>query len=559
MQLLALGVERSGLARGARPTGRGGRLEPTLNPPDGHAVLPSHLRRGGRAFEELHQDARLQVVGPAFERFAIAETLLPVLFVCQCVRLLVCDRRSIAPHRFLVTSATAGHGLLVPYRANSEEIRNILPISRTLGLLEQTRSGFRVMCSPTFRMTCYYSFGDARFLHDDWDHLAANIGGDLFATFDWCAIWWKHFGRGRRLEIYVARAGEELVAVVPLFRETLRWGPLSLRVIRLVGCDHCITTCHILIHPDWYQQVASVLMDALDGGGKWDLIHLAELPGYFSHGHALAEALRCSNHSGRVVYREAAYPHMVFDVPDSFEEYLKQLSAKERRNLRRDERRLDRAGRVERCSPTNRRELRQIFPELVDLHGQYWHGRGRLGHFAEWPHAEQFHREIAEVLLDQGRLALVIVRQNGRLLAAEYCARFGERIHWIISSRRPQKTCRIGFSALLNMAMCTGAKQIDALPGYYDYKRRLGARCVAIKTVTVFARKRLSTLRVRVFRSTTWVISLIYHRIWFWHLAPWLRIKLPNVRASFLNASLWQPLIRTRFLVVARRERHGDR
>jgi len=201
--------------------------------------------------------------------------------------------------------------------------------------------------SGDLKWSIYTSFDQARHLQQSWDKFVQEVSGDIFSTYDWCAIWWGHFGHGRKLEIHVATVGDELVGIFPLFRETIRWGPLFLRVVRIVGCDHCGTMCSVAIHPHWIYQVTCAVVKALDSRGKWDLIHIGELPGYFRHAQALGDVLRRCKQTGQVSFHDDYYPHMVFDVPDTFEEYLASLSLKERRNVRRDERRLEQKGRID--------------------------------------------------------------------------------------------------------------------------------------------------------------------------------------------------------------------
>jgi CelD/BcsL family acetyltransferase involved in cellulose biosynthesis len=404
-------------------------------------------------------------------------------------------------------------------------------------------------------MTRYESFRDVQDLREEWDALVERVGGDLFSTFDWCAIWWKHFRHGRRLQLYVARVDNELIAVLPLFAETIRWGPLFLRVVRIVGCDHGTTTCNVAVRPDFLKPAVEALMAELDRAETWDIVHLGELPGYSSYGPELADALRGCPQVGDVVFSDCDYPHMVFDLPESFDAYLASLSLKERRNVRRDERKLERGGRVEHRELTDPRELHRAITEFAALHAYLWAARGRLGHFGEWPGAEEFHREVAPVLLERGRLVLMEVRVDGKLEATEYGGRFGGRVHWIVASRRHDTTSRIGFCALVRFALKSGARQIDALPGYYDYKRRLGAQVLGVKTITVLSPRRRSRVRTRLFRAATWMVDLIYHRLWFWHVAPWLRKRFPRLRGGIVRAALWRRHIRARFLVAAKPKR----
>ena len=401
-------------------------------------------------------------------------------------------------------------------------------------------------------MRCYRSFEQVKSLSAEWDALVQRLDGDMFSSFDWCATWWKYFGQKRQLEIYVATAGDEMVAVLPLFRERICWGPFSLRVVRIVGCDHLTTTCNITVDLKWVKPTTEVLMAQLSRGGTWDLICFGELAGYSRHAKVFAEAFRCSEHAGRVILGENDYPHMVFDLPLTFEEFLASLSPKERRNVRRDERRWYR-GSVDYQQPENPQEVDEAFDLLIRLHTENWVDRGRLGHFRDWPGIEHFYREVSKHLLRQNRLMLIGVQANEEPVVMEYGVRFGRRLSWIIGGRRQNVTGRIGFCAIVRWALVAGATQIDALPGYYDYKRRLGARVLTTKNIRVMPPRISSLVRILVFKSATWLIDLVYHRAWFWHFAPWLRRKFPKIRISWLWAGLSPRFIHTRFLVAPKR------
>ncbi|MBN1341541.1 MAG: GNAT family N-acetyltransferase [Phycisphaerae bacterium] len=405
-----------------------------------------------------------------------------------------------------------------------------------------------------FELRRYDGFEALEEFREAWDGLVEQCGGNLCSSFDWCRVWWGHFGSRRRLEIYLAWADEQLVGVIPLFRETLRWGPLSLRVVRIVGCDHCTTTCVIAIARDWMSRAVAALISALGETGRWDLIHLAELPGCFSDAESLAEVFALLLGTESVSWSKDDYPQMAFDVPEDFERYLATLSLKERRNVRHDERRLRQAGRVTRDEPVDVDSLDRGFADLVAMHQDQWRRAGQLGHFGDWPGVAAFHREIAETLLARRRLLLISVHVDGKLQAVEYGGCLGCRATWLIGGRRSDVTSRVGFCALLRACMRRGVSEIDALQGFYDYKRRLGARRLGIQSIGVTAPRPASRLRARAFHAATWLADLVYYRIWYWRLAPRLRGR----GLQLGEGSLWRRYIRCRFLVAARRGRRSE-
>jgi CelD/BcsL family acetyltransferase involved in cellulose biosynthesis len=71
-------------------------------------------------------------------------------------------------------------------------------------------------------------------LREDWSRLA-EASGNIFATWEWNELWWRHYGHGRQLRIAVSRRDDyEIDAIVPLFI----WSRRPLRILRLIGHGH---------------------------------------------------------------------------------------------------------------------------------------------------------------------------------------------------------------------------------------------------------------------------------------------------------------------------------
>ncbi len=405
---------------------------------------------------------------------------------------------------------------------------------------------------PSVQLQCYRSFEQVRPMADSWDTFVERVGGDLYTSFDWCETWWNHFGRGRQLEIYIATVDGQIVAIFPLFREKISWGIVSLHVIRILGCDHCVTTCNVAIEPTRIEPVVKLLMQELDRIGRWDLMHLGELPMYDTHAKAIADAMQQCPQASEVCYSDNDYPHMVFHLPDNYEVYLATLGVKERRNVRRDDRQLEKMGNVEFMTPANEKEFERSFTDLVETHASQWKDQGRRGHFGDWPGITNFHRDVATRALSKNRLSMVDVRVDGESIASEYTVAFSKRAHWIIGGRTKGTSSRIGFCALAKSLLQKGIHEIDALPGQYDYKRRLNAETGSVKTITVLPSRKPSHRKRKFFVLLTKLVDLIYYRVWYWRIAPWIRRNAPAPIAERFNRGICSCLIRTRFLVAAK-------
>lgn len=406
-----------------------------------------------------------------------------------------------------------------------------------------------------FRWTCHDSFVALGPIRDEWDALVLQLDGDLFASFDWCSTWWKHFGKRRHARIFVAWNDEHIVGVAPMFRETLRWGPIALRVMRPMGSDHAGTRSFWCVEPCFTPQLAKVLYDDLCES-KCDLLFIGELPGYFERGKELADAFGEIAGRKNVNYAADYYPHSVFDFHGSLDEYLAGLSANERSNIRKSYRRLSEAGLgVESvCSG----ELDCAFDDFVEQHDAQWAHEGRLGYFRDWPGCKAFHREIARLRSQHSGLMFLRLGDDCGTVGYHYAHAFGRRIHWFQASRDgdarwdPLGPGRLLHCELVRQGIERGAKQIDGLSGYYDFKRRWGGRYIGLQSITVLSPRFTARLRARAVRGITLLASLLYFRMWFWRAAPWMRVRMPHFSRYFPGErGLAVEYIRSRFIVSA--------
>lgn len=392
----------------------------------------------------------------------------------------------------------------------------------------------------------YGSFEQAQALRSDWDELAARTG-DLFASYDWGDVWWRYYGGNRRLQIHVMHDGPHLVAIVPLFHETVRPLGVPLRVVRLVGCDHTVSAAGLAIDPGYVRAVVRLLVDALECQGHWDLIHLGPLQPYMQITDAMARAFANESVVDEVI--EGAHDNCVtvFDIPDTYEHYLASLPGSERRNILRCERNAAADYQIQADVPTCPEDVRRAMDILVRLHQNLWTGKGKLGQFRDWPDYERFHAEMAERHLAAGRLALVTLRADDEILGVEYGYHFGSRTHALIRGYRDDakwRTYSIGrmlHCHMVRQAIARGSHLMDDGRGAFEYKRRLGGRLGCERSLTVVRRGKSARLRMWLALRAAWCVHATYNRVWF----DWLRPKLPLPAAP-----LRRSYIRMRFLAL---------
>jgi CelD/BcsL family acetyltransferase involved in cellulose biosynthesis len=399
-----------------------------------------------------------------------------------------------------------------------------------------------IRLAPDLKHEIFRNFDELGDAAVEWDTFVEACDGDLYSSFDWCRIWWKHYGVGRTLEVHILRADGRIVGLIPSFRERLWIRPISIRLIRLLGCDHSTTTCGVVIDAAYIDSVIAFYSKWLAQDPAWDMLQWGPLAGYFRLRERIAAAFDSHSEPWAVEDQRDGEPHIVWELPSTFEEYLRELSKKERSNIKIARKKLADAELIGDLASTPD-ELQRWFPLFMDQHQKQWKAEGKLGHFADWPGAETFHRELAETMAERHRLWLLRLDAANHPIGFQYNYRFGRRVHWLLGSRDidPKwdafSSGRTLHAETIERAIATGVSEIDGLRGMYEYKLRLGGKVTALQSITLIRRSGLSRLKVRAARMFARSIDLLYYRIWFSRIAP----KLPLPRRG-----LWKLWIRSR-------------
>jgi CelD/BcsL family acetyltransferase involved in cellulose biosynthesis len=309
-------------------------------------------------------------------------------------------------------------------------------------------------------------------LRDAWIRLAVN-GTNIFATWEWNELWWRHYGRGRELRVGVARRDDEVEAIVPLFV----WSERPLRVLRLLGHGHgdrlgpicdgdepatatralqgaLAAVPHDLFVGDW-----------LDGNGDW------------------TRAL-----DGRAL-RTTGYP-ILHLAGRAWEEVLADTSGRFRKSVRQSRNRLERRHAV-RFRSGSAATLERDLDALFRLHRARF-GRHQGCHFCR--EYEPFQREFAALALERGWLRLLLLELDGDAVAAEFGFRF-QNVYFAYQGGRDPTWDResVGFVLeveTIRRALEEGAAEFRFLGGEEPYKYRFPTTDPRLETVLAAASTR---------------------------------------------------------------------
>lgn len=425
-------------------------------------------------------------------------------------------------------------------------IRSVSTTTRQCRPTQVQRSGLAQdaqMQSGNIALELITDFGAAFHLRDAWDELVEAVRGDVYFTYDWCRIWWRHYGQGRELRIFLFHAGSELVGIVPLVIERLWVGPLPIRLARLLGTDSTLAVLHPPVRPEHAVAIFRTVIERSFGEFACDGVSFSKLSGEFT----TSEDLRCACGPGGpdacILLDRAVATHTVFHLPASFDAYLGGLSKSERGNYRRDERRLAECGPIILRRYRAPDEIDAAFGRFAVMHEQQWRQVGKLGHFGDWPRSLEFTRDLLRDFSAGERAEIAEISVGGATVVMALRLRLGDSSYWRLParSRDPEwEKCGIGRVALVRQiesSIAGGIKRIEAGSGHYAYKLRLGGVEYPLQSLLFAPNRWWPRLKARILGAYADILNLAYYRIWFCRLAP--RLPLPR-------RPLWKSWIRTR-------------
>ena len=306
-------------------------------------------------------------------------------------------------------------------------------------------------------------------LRREWTALA-DLGGELFTTWEWASTWWRHFGAGREPLVTACRAADgTATALLPLYVAETE----PARTLRLVGGREADQLGPVCAPAD-----RALALDALHrvlerGIGDWERLVVDRVPPDIGWHEAMG---------GQVVKHELS-PAIDIDGA-TWEEYLASRSRNLREQVRRRERRLKRDHEVTYRLSDDPDRLGDDFDTMLRLHRARW---GRSSSF-EGPR-EAFHRDFAARALEQGWLRLWTMELGGAPAAAWLGYRFGAR-EWYYQAGRDPALDRyaVGFVLLVHTireAIGDGMRQYRLLLGGEPYKYRFATADAGVFTVAL--------------------------------------------------------------------------
>lgn len=342
-------------------------------------------------------------------------------------------------------------------------------------------------------------------LEEQWNELSdAAVYPNLFTTWDWQSIWWKHFGRelgGEPMILALFRtpdasdgvgAEPSLIGLLPFYRVCRRlplfFGRKHLNLIGYGG-----TTC-----PEYLGPIVrrGFLDEAVDAFVAYLRAHPEEWDSLFLEDYATddpATALLAEKLQGIFAARsDEAEPRYLIRFPDGYDAFLKTLSSHNRQRKRvRVKRAQERHGaRIEWPAAG---QLDQWFPLLPDLTRLARTRHGEKTPFDLKPYAD-FHRELLGRLLPKRRALVALLRYDDEAVDAAiwYCFLLKEKCYAYQQGFSPEcegSPSDVCLQLLLRHLGEHGITEFDFLRGMEWYKTGYNNASRETRRLTVFRRR----------------------------------------------------------------------
>jgi CelD/BcsL family acetyltransferase involved in cellulose biosynthesis len=242
------------------------------------------------------------------------------------------------------------------------------------------------------------------------------------------------------------------------------------------------------------------------------------------------------------VCSDSTGPHTVFRLPESFDEYLAEIGPMPRRDHRRSIRQLNKTQEIS-YRTVSGDEAISYFDRFAELHAAHWQAEGKLGHFGDWPASADFTRDLIARMAASGRARFYEIARDGQVLAIEQCFVLGDRCYWRLPARDPDPELRkaglgrTSAAELFRVIIEDGQTIVEAGPGHYEYKMRLGGEEHPLRRILIAGPSASSRWRTALLLRWADLLHLVYYRGWFLKLAPRLKLK---------RRPLWRRWIRAR-------------
>jgi len=312
-------------------------------------------------------------------------------------------------------------------------------------------------------------------LASSWKDLRHKLNWDsVFALPGWLKVWRQAFGEDSELYLFEVKQDKNIVGIAPLMVKASK--------ASFIGSADVCDYMDFVVAPGKELEFFTAVLDKLKKDGIKELF----LESLRHDSTVLTSLVDLAKDKGYEVIVTRENVSLDLDLPSNWEEYLRTLTPKQRRETGRRFRRLEEEGDI------NYRIIESAKPELLDIFFKLLRKSREDKAAFMTARMESFFRAIADTMAEAKLLRFGILEISGKPVAAVMCFDYNNKVYLYNSGYDPEYGyLSVGLlSKLLSIkdSIERGRKCYDFLKGPEEYKYRLGGREIPIYSCRIVLR-----------------------------------------------------------------------
>lgn len=312
------------------------------------------------------------------------------------------------------------------------------------------------------------TYNDLLELKDEWENIFKKSGtGNIFASWEWCSLWWKHFGKQHELIVLIVKDGNETIGIAPMMISKGDCPAFSETVISFIGGDITDYMDFVICRDN--KEAIKAILNFLVTFNKWGKVDLKRIPDSSSNLTLLKECI--SGLRQPSMFRESSINPFV-EIDGTWDDYYKSMSKGMRQDIRTTLNKLKLVGEVNFVTydaDTYKEALDALF-ELHRMRQDYKLGQSLF----DTQHSRDFFYDLAPAFIKSGWVDITALTINNRVISIAFALKYaGVFYYWIPAFDTEfikYSLSKVHIQNLLKSCFEQNCREFDFMRGDEEYK-----------------------------------------------------------------------------------------
>jgi CelD/BcsL family acetyltransferase involved in cellulose biosynthesis len=317
-------------------------------------------------------------------------------------------------------------------------------------------------------------------MKDVWEILLkkSRVNSNIFLTWEWLSIWWKHFGKGKKPLILLVEDDQKILAIAPLMLSEYKVPFLrKIKKIEFIGTPDSDYHDFIIIEKEkeCLKLIFSYIKHNIRNLNRIELKEIKENTGTIDIFRYLVPEL-LENFD---IEQNVCNSCPCITLPNSFESLMSSLKPNMKKNIKSNFKKISEQYDIkfkmfDEAGFTVDSGMRRF----VSLHQKKWGAQGKTGSFggSEGQDFLNFHLDVSHSFTEKGWLGLYFLMANDNPVAAKYAFKYKQKIFCYLTGWDPAYAIysvgNLSHILLMKEGIKEGFIEYDMMRGDESYKNR---------------------------------------------------------------------------------------